>query len=111
MKGLLVLCNAPDQETAEMLASRLVEERLAACVNILAPCRSYYHWEGRLDSATEIPLLIKTTVEAYPRLEQAVVQLHPYEVPEIIACEIHRGLPAYLTWVEQSVFSSEQGGE
>jgi periplasmic divalent cation tolerance protein len=107
MKGLLVFCNAPDQATAEMLAARLVEERLAACVNVLAPCRSYYHWEDRLDSATEIPMIIKTTAEAYSRLEQTLSSLHPYQVPEIVACEISRGLPAYLTWVEQSVFSRE----
>lgn len=107
MKYLLVFCNAPDQETADKLASQLVEERLAACVNLLAPYRSVYHWEGRVETATEIPLIIKTTEQCYPQLEQRIVALHPYQVPEIVACEITQGLPSYLTWVEQSVFSRD----
>lgn len=107
MSGLLVFCNAPDQKTAEMLASSLVAERLVACVNILAPCQSVYRWDGRIEAATEIPLIMKTTAECYPALEQRLSVLHPYQVPEIIACDIAHGLPSYLTWVGQSVFSSD----
>jgi periplasmic divalent cation tolerance protein len=107
MKDLLVFCNAPDQAFAEKLATQLVEERLAACVNVLAPCQSFYRWEGHTESACEIPLIIKTTRAVYPRLEQRITLLHPYQVPEIVACEITQGLPRYLTWVEQSVFSSD----
>lgn len=105
MKRLLVFCNAPGQDVADRLAAQLVEDGLAACVNVLAPCHSVYRWQGVLETATEVPLIIKTTAEAYPALEERIKSLHPYEVPEIVACEISHGLPAYLTWVEQAVFS------
>lgn len=97
--SLLVLTNLPDAERARALADALVEARLAACVNILAPCRSVYRWEGKLEDATEVPLLIKTTAERYPALEAAIRRHHPYELPEIIAVPIERGLPEYLGWV------------
>jgi len=96
---LLVLTNVPDQATAEALAGRLIDDRLAACVNILAPCRSLYRWQGSVETASEIPLLIKTTGERYPALEAAIRQHHPYEVPEVIALPIAHGLPAYLAWL------------
>lgn len=100
---LLVLTNAPDLEVARKLARQVVEHRLAACVNILAPCQSIYGWEGGVEDATEVPLLIKTTAARYGMLEEAIRSLHPYEVPEIIAVPVSHGLPAYLGWVEQEV--------
>jgi len=96
---LLVLTNLPDRAAAERLADLLVEKRLAACVNILAPCRSVYRWQGAVRHDEEHPMLIKTTAERYPALEQALRSGHPYELPEIIAVPIERGLPAYLQWV------------
>jgi periplasmic divalent cation tolerance protein len=96
---LLVLTNLPDAESADRLARRLVEERVAACVNRLAPCVSTYRWQGEIENATETPLLIKTTRAAYPRLEQAIRAAHPYELPEIVAVPVEQGLPAYLDWV------------
>lgn len=99
MNALLVITNLPDAASAATLAETLVEARLAACVNILAPCRSVYRWQGKLESATEIPLLIKTTAERYSLLEAAIRQLHPYELPEIVAVPIGQGLPEYLDWV------------
>ncbi|TMH84880.1 MAG: divalent-cation tolerance protein CutA [Betaproteobacteria bacterium] len=96
---LLVLTNLPERAAAERLADLLVEKRLAACVNILAPCRSVYRWQGAVRHDEEHPLLIKTTAERYPALEQALRAGHPYELPEIIAVPIERGLPAYLQWV------------
>jgi len=96
---LLVLTNLPDRATAEKLADLLVDRQLAACVNILAPCRSFYRWKGALQRDEEHPMLIKTTAERYPALEQALRGAHPYELPEIIAVPIERGLPAYLEWV------------
>ena len=99
MKALLVLTNLPDEDTARTLAGTLVESRLAACVNILAPCRSVYRWEGKVEDASEVPLLIKTTAERYPALEAAIRQYHPYELPEIVAVPIEHGLPDYLRWV------------
>jgi periplasmic divalent cation tolerance protein len=100
---LLVITTVPDQAGADMLAARLVEERLAACVNILAPCRSVYRWQGEVETASEIPLLIKTTRACYPALEAAVKALHPYEVPELVALPVTHGLAAYLDWVAASV--------
>ena len=96
---LLVLTNLPERAAAERLADLLVEKLLAACVNILAPCRSVYRWQGAVRHDEEHPLLIKTTAERYPALEQALRAGHPYELPEIIAVPIERGLPAYLQWV------------
>jgi len=98
MNALLVLTNLPDRETAERLAGVLVEQRLAACVNILAPCGSVYRWQGAVQREEEHPVLIKTTAERYPALEAAIRAAHPYELPEIIAVPIERGLPAYLAW-------------
>jgi periplasmic divalent cation tolerance protein len=99
MSTLLVLTNLPDRAAAERLADVLVEKRLAACVNILAPCRSVYRWKGAVQHDEEHPMLIKTTVERYPELEKALRAGHPYELPEIVAVPIERGLPAYLEWV------------
>jgi len=99
MDALLVLTNLPDRAAAEKLADALVEKRVAACVNILAPCRSVYHWKGAVQREEEHPMLIKTTAERYPELEAAIRAGHPYELPEIIAVPIGRGLPAYLEWV------------
>lgn len=99
MQTLLVLTNLPDAESAHALAARLVEARLAACVNILAPCRSVYRWEGKTEDATEVPMLIKTTAARYAELEAAIRAGHPYTLPEIVALPIERGLPEYLGWV------------
>lgn len=100
MEPLLVITNLPDAASARMLASALVEARLAACVNILAPCRSVYRWQGKVEDAEEIPLLIKTTATRYAALEAAIRAGHPYELPEIIAVPIAHGLPDYLAWVD-----------
>ncbi|MDN3576985.1 divalent-cation tolerance protein CutA [Chitinimonas viridis] len=100
---LVVLCNAPDEGCAKQLAEALIARQLAACVNLLAPATSLYRWEGRLETATEIPMLIKTTAEAYPALEATLQELHPYDTPEIIALPVVAGLPAYLGWVAAEV--------
>ena len=99
MKPLLVLTNLPDRAAAERLAGMLIEKRVAACVNILAPCRSVYRWKGAVQHDEEHPMLIKSTTEAYPALEASIRAAHPYELPEIIAVTVERGLPAYLDWV------------
>lgn len=99
MSSLLVLTNCPDNTCAEAIAMAVVEDRLAACVNILPPCRSIYLWLGAIESASEIPLLIKTTTERYAELEAVIKTHHPYTVPEIIAVPISHGLPAYLDWL------------
>jgi periplasmic divalent cation tolerance protein len=99
MPLLLVLTNCPDRATADALAASLVELRLAACVNVLAPCHSVYRWQGKVESAKEVPLLIKTTTERYAALETEIRARHPYELPEIVAISVDKGLPAYLQWV------------
>jgi len=99
MQTLLVITNCPDEESANTIALALVEERLAACVNILPRMQSIYRWKGGVESMTEIPLLIKSTAANYPALENAIRDRHPHEVPEIIALPVERGLPAYLDWV------------
>ncbi len=99
MSALLVLTNLPDRASAERLADALLQKRVAACVNILAPCRSVYRWKEAVQRDEEHPVLIKTSAERYAALEQAIRAAHPYELPEIIAVPIERGLPAYLDWV------------
>ena len=99
MEALLVLTNLPDAASANALAEHLVSARLAACVNILAPCRSVYRWQGKVETAEEVPLLIKTDAARYGELEAAIRARHPYELPEIVAVPICRGLPAYLDWL------------
>ncbi len=96
---LIVLTNLPDAASATSLAERLVSGRLAACVNILAPCTSVYRWRGEVETASEIPLLIKTTTARYAALEEAIRSHHPYELPEIVALPVASGLAAYLGWV------------
>ena len=99
MSALLVITNLPDRAAAEKLADALIARQVAACVNILAPCRSVYRWKGAVQHDDEHPLLIKTTRDRYAALEAAIRALHPYELPEIIAVPIERGLPSYLEWV------------
>ena len=96
---LVVLTNMPDRGAALKLAQALVERRLAACVNVLAECTSVYRWKGGIENAQEVPLLIKTRAALYDELEAAISELHPYELPEIIAFPVARGFPAYLEWV------------
>lgn len=96
---LLVLTNCPDAETARRIAVHLVQERLAACVNQLAPVQSTYRWQGAVEAAVEVPLCIKCTRGRYPLVEQAIRQLHPYELPEIIAVPLAAGYAPYLRWV------------
>jgi periplasmic divalent cation tolerance protein len=98
---LLVFTNLPDAASAQKLARQLIEAHAAACVNQLAPCTSSYRWKDKIESATEVPLLIKTTRAAYPRLEELIREAHPYELPEIIAVPADAGLPAYLNWVRE----------
>lgn len=96
---LLVFSNMPDEPAAQQLARHLVDSRLAACVSVLAPCASTYRWRGAVEQATEVPVVIKTTAQLYPELEAALRARHPYELPEIVAVPLARGLPAYLEWV------------
>jgi periplasmic divalent cation tolerance protein len=100
MTALLVLTNLPDHDTAGVLAAHLVDQRLAACANIMAPCRSVYRWQGAIETAEEVSLLLKTTTARYAALQATIRERHPYELPEIVAVPISFGLPDYLDWIE-----------
>ena len=108
MDPILVITNLPDRESALRLAERLVESRLGACVNVLAECASVYRWNGRVERAAEVPVLVKTRGALYPRVEQAIRESHPYELPEIVAVPISAGLPAYLAWIEAETTAPAQ---
>ncbi|KVW96694.1 divalent-cation tolerance protein CutA [Thiobacillus denitrificans] len=108
MEPLLVLTNLPDVASAEKLARALIECRAAACVNVLPACPSIYRWQGAVEVATEIPLLIKTTRAAYPLVEEVIRTQHPYDVPELIAISITDGLPAYLDWLAMETEKHDQ---
>jgi periplasmic divalent cation tolerance protein len=108
MDSLLVVTSLPDRESAEKLAVLLIERRLAACVNILAPCASVYRWQGEIQHDEEHPLLIKTVQDRYAELEASIRANHPYELPEIIAVRIADGLPAYLQWVESETHHNDE---
>jgi periplasmic divalent cation tolerance protein len=98
---LLVFTTLPDRVAAMTLAHAIVGRRLAACVNILAASTSVYRWNGAIEEAGEIPLLMKTRSARYPELQAAIRELHPYELPEIIAVPAVRGLPEYLDWIAE----------
>ena len=98
---LLILCTAPDRETALKLANSLLDQGLAACVNITSPVTSVYRWQGQLEQSDEILLLIKSVEKQYQRVEDLLRAQHPYELPEIIAVPVEQGLDDYLDWVER----------
>lgn len=98
---LLVVCNVPNHELAEQIASDLVERQLAACVNILPGIQSVYRWQGEIQRDTEVQLQIKTRLSHYPAVQQAILDLHTYTTPEILGVALNSGLPAYLSWLKQ----------
>ncbi|MCA1962331.1 MAG: divalent-cation tolerance protein CutA [Prosthecobacter sp.] len=104
----LILCTFPDEATAARVGQRLVEERLAACVNLLPNARSIYRWQGSVETAHEVLALIKTAAERLPDLEQRLLALHPYEVPEILVLEPAHVSSAYQSWLLESVVSEQK---
>ena len=97
----LCFCTCPDEDVARRIADVLVEERLAACVSVLPGLRSVYRWQGAIQRADEVLLLVKTTRDRIEALTARVASLHPYELPEVVAVEVAGGLAAYLDWVEE----------
>lgn len=102
----VVLVTAPDGDTAERLGRLLVEERLAACVNVVPAITSIYRWEGRVESDQETLLVIKTSTGGFETLRRRVVELHPYDTPEVLALDVRNGSREYLDWVLGSVGTS-----
>jgi len=96
---VIVLTSLPDRAAAVKLAQELVTRRLAACVNVLAECTSVYRWKGAIDNAAEVPVLIKTRAGRYAEVEAVIRELHPYELPEIVAVPVRHGFDEYLQWV------------
>jgi len=99
MEPLLIFTNYPSYQGAKDLARMLVESNLAACVNILPECMSVYYWDGKMENTQEVPLIIKTSAELYQQVESAIKRAHPYELPEIIAVSVVKGLPGYINWM------------
>lgn len=102
---LVVLVTVDSLGSAESIAETLVRERLCACVNIVPSITSIYVWQGEIKSEGEILLILKTSIEKYKALEKRVLELHPYEVPEVIALPISEGSESYLRWLKQTVTS------
>ncbi|OQW93433.1 MAG: divalent-cation tolerance protein CutA [Beggiatoa sp. IS2] len=102
----LLISTCPNREIADKLAYLLVEQRLAAGVNIVPAIHSIYEWQGKIVSAAEVLLLIKTRREQYAAIQQTILQHHPYQVPELIAIPIVTGSPNYLAWIDSIVSQS-----
>lgn len=99
----LIQCACPDAARADAIARTLVDERLAACVQVLPAMRSTYRWEGAVEQADEVLLQAKTTRAAVDVVIARIVALHPYEVPEVIALDIAAAIPGYVGWVQEQV--------
>ena len=97
----LVLNTVPDEKEAQKLSEALVKERLAACVTISAASQSFYWWQDKISKDQEYILFIKTRADLFPELEKKIQEIHPYEVPEIIALPIHKGSKKYLDWIKK----------
>ncbi|MEP7154819.1 MAG: divalent-cation tolerance protein CutA [Betaproteobacteria bacterium] len=99
VEALIVITTVPDEILAVKITESLLQQSFAACVHVLPAGRSHYRWQGKIEQAAEITLVIKTSRERYRQLEDEIKRLHPYEVPEILALTVETGLPAYLEWI------------
>jgi periplasmic divalent cation tolerance protein len=105
---IVVLSTCASEEEAEKLARQMVEQRLAACVNVLPRIQSYYRWQGKLESAGECLLIIKSSRERFDLLRSALEKAHSYDVPEIIALPVVEGAANYLNWLQANLAGEEQ---
>lgn len=104
-KYILILTTVPEEKTGQTIATRLLEEKLAACVTISAASQSFYWWKGQISKEPEHILLIKTRANLYEELEKKIQEIHPYDVPEIIALPVQKGSADYLNWIEKETKS------
>ena len=104
---VVVLVTCPTRAVAKRIATQVVQRRFAACVNILPGIESQFWWKGRVDRCREVLLIIKTTAAGIPRLTQAIISLHPYDVPEVIALPVVAGHTPYLKWVRATLIRSK----
>ena len=100
---IVILTTCPDIETARIISKALVENHLAACVNIIPGLESIYLWKGVINTDIETLLIIKTTNDKFDAVESMIKSLHPYELPELISLQIDKGLDKYLDWIVKSV--------
>jgi len=100
---IVVLCTCPSEAEADKLARALVEQRLAACVNVIPGLKSFYRWQGKLETAGEWLLVIKSSRPRFAELRAALEKLHSYEIPEVIALPVVEGAPNYLHWIDQNI--------
>lgn len=103
LKAIIIFCTTPSSEVSEKIAAGLIDQQLAACCNILPEVRSVYRWQGQVESAGEQLLLIKSTEENFKAIEDFILSVHPYDVPEIIAVPVTEGNANYLMWINESV--------
>lgn len=96
----IILCTSPDKESAEKIARQLINDKIAACVNILPGLTSIFPWQGKIETEQEHLLLIKTRKDRYQSVEKSIQTNHPYEIPEIIAIPVENGLAEYMQWIE-----------
>lgn len=99
VSALICFCTCPDADTAQRIATTLVAEHLAACVNMLPGVRSVYRWQDQVEQSNEVLLLVKTMPEHFAQLKARLLELHPYELPEVLAVETDHAHPDYLLWV------------
>lgn len=116
MAGLVVVTTVGTEEQANLIASELIARRHAACVNIVSGLRSVYRWQGKICRDTEFMLVVKTTESEYPAVEAAILELHGYELPEILAFKVCKGEQRFLDWIAGSLdkkapFSDEEEPE
>jgi periplasmic divalent cation tolerance protein len=104
-KFILVLTTVPEEKSGQKIAEQLVKEKLAACVTVSASSLSFYWWQGKIARETEHILFIKTNATLYQELEKRIREIHPYEIPEIIALDVYQGLKEYLAWIEKETKS------
>jgi periplasmic divalent cation tolerance protein len=98
-KYIAVFSTVPDEDSAQKIANTILKKRLAACVNITSPAQSLYWWQGKITQEQEYQMIIKTENKLYTQLEEIILELHPYEIPEIIAIPVVRGYSPYLDWI------------
>ena len=100
---IVIFCTLPSETEAEKIATHLVDKRLAACCNIISGLRSIYRWQNRIESDDEVLLIIKSEEKRYREIEQCILEMHSYEVPEILAVPVSRGSQPYLNWISDSI--------
>jgi len=106
-KYTVVYVTTPDEKTAKTIANKILEKKLAACVNIIPNINSIYRWKGKIEEDQEALMIIKTRRELFETLTKTIKEMHPYEVPEVIGIPIIEGYKAYLEWIKDETGESE----